>query len=326
MRCVLLAMAMLVLIPFAMGANSQVRPTIWIYTGADTGFAQALASLIEASEAIDSDVKIVNSAETLALAASLPQTQCVIAYAANKAEITGMDPALITFFEAGGGLIGLREMCYRPSAGDLAIKVFPTHANGSVQQYVAGQKRARNYTKADAGEITAGLPDRFELIGMGIYFSVGPDGKYLPVPGDYQVPFRDGETGAPIVLAYESERGGRSVAFPAVWVVSASRVDIYYGNLVNDENFARLFTNCVLWAAQGSSRFAEVSKDLDVKLEEARTRQARLIKQAEEARKKENLQRTLLLVAVWAIGLLVCGLVVKKVILAPIEVESREGV
>ena len=123
-------------------------------------------------------------------------------------------------------------------------------------------------------------------------------------------------------MAYENDNGGRSVAFPGVWVIPSSRLDVYYGNLVADENFGKLFTNSVLWAAKGSTRFTEVQKDLDEKIEDAKGKQERLKEEAEQARKREETQRLLMLVGVWVVGLIICAVVVLKLVLAPIEIDE----
>ncbi len=313
--------ALLLLIPVPVYCL-DLKPTIVIYTGADTGFATMLAELIKQDPRIDSDARVVNSPDLVALAAALPSTECIVVYASNKNELEGLSSALTRFFEGGGAVIGLREICYQPSAGDLATLVFPTYANASRQQYASGQRRARNYTKAQSTEINSELPDRFSLPSAGFYFCAYGNGTYAEVAGNYTVLYRDGETGAPIVLTHESPKGGRSIAFPGIWVISSTRVDVYYGRLLEDGNFTRMFSNCLLWAAKGSTHYKRVSQDLDAKLEVARSKQQRLAEQAEQARRRESTRRTLFLLVVWAAGLLACAVIVKKVILAPFEIAS----
>ncbi len=296
----------------------DMRPTVFLYSGTDSGFAEMLASVLEAAEGIGSDVRVVTKPDLLALATALPHTECVVIYCSNAAEIGDLAEPLSAFFENGGGLVGLGAVCYEPSAGQLARRVFPVRANVSAQQYGTGM-RARNYTEAQDTEISLGLPDRFQLVSMGIYLSGDEAGNYVEVPGAYSVVYRDEATGAPIVLTSESDAGGRSVALPGVWVVSNSRVDAYYGNLVRDENFIRLFTNSVRWAAKGSVHFSEASRDFEAKIEEANNKQARLREEAQKARERRTVSRVLLLSGLWAAGLLVCAVVIKKVVLVQIE-------
>jgi len=297
----------------------EVKPTVVIYTGVDTVFARMLANLTKKDSRIGSETRVVGSPDLLALAAALPGTECIVAYASNKNELEGLSSALTRFYQGGGAVIGLREICYQPSAGDLATLVFPTYANASRQQYASGQKRVRNYTKDQSAEINSDLPDEFPLVSAGFYLCAYANGTYAEVPGNYTVLYRDGETGAPIVLTQESPGGGRSVAFPGIWVISSTRVDVYYGRLLEDGNFTRLFSNALLWAAKGSTHYKEVSQDLDAKLEVARSKQQRLVEQAEKARRRENTRRIIFLLAVWAAGLLACAVIVRKIILAPFE-------
>ena len=89
-----------------------------------------------------------------------------------------------------------------------------------------------------------------------------------------------------------------------------------------EPDFAQLFTNIVLWTAKGSTRYDQVQQDLGQKIEDARTKKDRLQEEAEKARKKEQTQRLLLLISIWAIGLVACAVITKKLILAPITEEE----
>jgi len=319
MKLVMGILACVLMVNTAVLAESSVEPSIIVYSGTDSGFAEMLAQLILDDPRIDSQVRVVTSPDIIALASSLPQTECIIIYTANKVEIEGLESNLISYFEQGGGLVGMREICSTEAAGRLAMDVFPTYANGSATQLNPRETRIRVHVADDDTDINEGLPGNFPLLSMGTYFSADSENNYLPVSGDYMVPFRDEETGSPLVLAYENEQGGRSVAFPGVWVIPSERLDVYYGKLVAEPNFVKLFTNSVLWAAKGSTRFNEVQKDLDVKIEDAKGKQDRLRQEAEDARKREENQRLMMLIGIWVAGILVCAVVVKKLVLAPIE-------
>lgn len=325
MKCMHILLVAFLVVSFspALGENGELKPVILVYTGNDPGFAEMLGDVIEADDAIASEVQVVETPDILSVAAALPQTECIIVYASNQAEMEGLEDPLIAFFEQGGGLIGMRDICYEPYAADLAVEVFPTHANDSVQQLSPRETRARTYVLEEDSEITSGLPEQFPLLSMGTYFSADSEGNYLEIRDvEYEVAYVDQETGSPLVLAYVNEHGGRSVALPGIWTIPNARVDIYYGNLLQDENFVNLFSNMVLWAAKGSSRFPGIQPDLQEKIEEAKGRADRLKEEAEEARRRENTRQLIFLVAIWAGGLLVCGVIIKKMILVPIEVEA----
>ncbi len=302
--------------------SEEVRPVILVYTGIDQGFAEMLAPLIEENEDIDSEVQVVTSPETLSIAAALPQTECIIIYASNEAELEGLEDAITTFFLQGGGVIGIRDACYEPYAGKLATEVFPTHANESKRQMSPRETRARTYVKQEDTSLTEGLPEKFDLISMGTYYPADSEGNYLEsIDQDKHIPYKDEEIGSPLVIANDNENGGKSIGLPGIWTIGNSRVDVYYGNLVAQEEFQTLFSNIVQWTAKESSRFRDIEEGLEEKIEEAKGKAERLKEEAEEARRKEETQRLIFLIGVWAAGLIVCGVIVKKMILVPIEPE-----
>ena len=313
--CITIMLAIIASVSYVHAA----APTIIVYTGSDSEFARMLAELIEDDERIDSEIRVVNSADLVILAAAMPQTECIIIYTSNKVEIEGLEDTLLSYFQQGGGLVGMREICYQPSAGELATRLFPVMANTSVQQLSPREKRVRIYVTDRETEINQGLPDTFEILSMGTYYKGDARDEYMDVHSNYTVPYRDQETGSPLVLAYQNEKGGRSVALPGIWVIPSERLDVYYGKLVEEPNFVQLFTNSVLWAAKGSSRYEEVQQDLDQKIMDAETRQDRLKEEADEARREEKTRRQVILAVLWAAGLVGCALIAKKMVLVPVE-------
>lgn len=297
--------------------QSQYRPVIVLYTGGDTALAGMLADLIEEDPRIDSDVEIVTTAAAAAMSTVLPTTECLVIYCNHKDQIAGLEPGIGSFLAQGGGVVGINEVCYEPSAEEMALEVFPVGANTSVVQRSPAQKRVRHYLVEEGGEIASGLPEAFELLSMGIYLRGDEEGNYIEFDGGGKVVYRDGETGSPLVVTYESKKGGRSVAFTGVMVVKQDRVDVYYGKLIAQEDFVKLFTNCVFWAAKGSQRYQDTSTNLSEKIEGAETRYERAREEAEKARQARSSRKMVILAAVWVVGLVACGMVVKKVVLSP---------
>jgi hypothetical protein len=300
-------------------ADSEYRPVVVVYAGGDMVLANMLVDLIEDDPRIDSDVDIVNSAGALAMSTALPTTECIVVYSNHKDQLVGLGTPLANFLQEGGGLVGLTEVGYEPSAGNLATEVFPVFGNVSIVRRSLREKRSRTYILNQAGDITLGLPETFDLISMGTYYSGDEEDNYLEITGGHEVVYRDGETGSPLVVSYEAGKGGRSVALPGVMVVKQDRVDVYYGNLLSDDNFVRLFTNSVYWAAKGSQRYPEVSANLSQKIADAETRYERAGEEADRAKREALTQRTMVLGAIWAVGLVGCGIIVWKVILAPVS-------
>jgi hypothetical protein len=315
MRTLLLA-AVLSLALCPCWAQSE-RPVILVYAAGDQVFAEMLANAIRNDSRIDSDVEVVGNPAFIMMATVLPTTECIVMYCNHRSQLAALGPGLRTFIEEGGGLVGMTEACYEPSAKEIATDVFPIYGNASVQRTSPVERRARTYVRDADLEISEGLPESFELISMGTYFPADEEGNYVEVPGEHQVAYRDQEIGSPLVTTYETEKGGRSVSLPGIWVVSNARVDVYYGKLLADDNFVRLLTNSVYWTAKGSRRFSEVSEDLPNRIREAGTLQDRLKEEGEKAARKARTRRLAILVIGWIIGLSACVVVAKKVVLRP---------
>ncbi|MBU7004205.1 MAG: hypothetical protein HXS50_01465, partial [Theionarchaea archaeon] len=77
----------------AFGATKVLaaQPTIIIYSGTDSGFGYKMAELLQKDVRIDSQVRVVNSPDLIVLAATLPQTECIVIYAEREAEIEGLE-------------------------------------------------------------------------------------------------------------------------------------------------------------------------------------------------------------------------------------------
>ena len=215
----------------------------------------------------------------------------------------------------------MKEPCYIPSAGELAKDVFPTFSNVSILSNP--RSRVRTYVADGRSDISSGVPDSFQLPAMGIYLCADKKKTYLPncekkFPQGTTVLYRDQETGSPLVVAYNNENGGRSVAYAGVSVVSSPRVDIYYGKLVDNENFTKLFLNSLEWVSQ-SSRFPRMTSNLSQTLQMAQEDKQRLREEAVRASRQRANRRTILLAVAWTLGLASCAVIVKKTILVPPE-------
>ncbi len=309
----LLLLASLTLVVCALCGPSGARPTVLVYTGGEDQLASMLAELVQAEQELGAETLIVTSPEAVSLACAMPSIACILIYADHRNDLLYLPLALVAFFEGGGGLVGLREVCYEPSAAEMAIDVFPIHGNQTTAP-PAGTKRAFTYVLDRGMEIAEGLPEAFDVLSLGTYTSVDSEGNLLEIPGDHRVVYRDLRIGVPLVVAHESKRGGRSVAMPGIMVVSNQRVDVYYGNLFRDENFTRLLTNSIAWA-MGNSRFAHLEEVLEDKIREFSSIQNERRTQADQARKERRIRRTYALIAFWAVGLAACGGILVKLIL-----------
>jgi len=312
--------AAVILVPIVV-AQDGPKPVIVVYSGTDTEIAQALAGLIEQDARFDGEILVVSSPSAVTLATLLPTTQCIVIYSDHRDHLFGFETTLLPFFNMGGGLVGIRDACYEPSAGNLSKDVFPTYGNFSLVKTSMAQKRVRTYVGVGTSEVTSGLPETFQLVSMGTFLCADKNGSYIEFPGSYQVLYKDEETGSPLVLTYESEGAGRSVAMPGVMVVKTQRVDVYYGTLLADENFVKLFTNSVFWAA-ASPRFASVTQDIEGKLAITENERRTLKEQGELAERKDRQKRLYTVLVIWVLGLAACALITKKLILAPVRTQD----
>ncbi len=316
----LLALSTMALLVHLVAGQNLPKPLIVVYSGTDTAIAQALASLIEQDPRFDGETLVVSSPSAVDLATLLPTTQCIVIYSDHKDHLLGLETTIPPFFNLGGGLVGIRDACYQPSAGNLSRDVFPVYGNFSIVKTSTAQKRVRTYVQVGTSDLTAGLPERFQLVSMGTFLHADKNGTYIPIPASARIMYEDEETGSPLVVSYESEGGGRSVALPGVMVVKTARVDVYYGTLLADENFVKLFTNSVFWAA-ASPRFARVTQDLAGKLATIQEESQSIKERAELAMKRQRQKRIVTVGLVWILGLSACALITKKLVLAPIRNE-----
>jgi len=305
------AIATFLLLISTAAAAVNLEPVIVVYAGGVPELGEMLASLIESDARLNDQVMIVHTPEEVVLAAVMPATQCIVIYANHKDYVFGLESALVPFFREGGGLVGIAEVCYEPSALKLATEVFPVFANRTDREVKMGERRTRTYILEGASEVAAGLSDSFQILSMGTYLSADGNGSHVRVPGNYTVVYRDNATGCPLLVTHESSGGGRSVAFPGIMLATVARLDVYYGNLVLDENFVRLFTNSVAWAS-GNARIKRVKEGLAQAIDEYEGQLRQLKGEADRARQDRTNRRTATLLILWAAGLVSSGLVVKR--------------
>lgn len=147
---------------------SNLTPIIAVYSPGLPEFGEMLASLIEADERIDAEVMILHTQDEVAQATALPTTACIVIYSDNMRQFDRLGASLSTFFDSGGGLVGMTEICYVPSAGDLAKTVFPAYANASKKKLSPRERRVRSYVRQEEAALGEGLPERFDLVSMAI--------------------------------------------------------------------------------------------------------------------------------------------------------------
>ena len=310
----IIAATLPLLILWVAAAAADVKPVIIVYSGGTPELGEMLASMIESDDRLDAQVRIALNPGEVILATMAPATQCIVVYAEHKDYVSELDAFLVPYFEGGGGLVGIMETCYEPSAPGMATEVFQVFGNSTDVERSIRERRTRTYILEESGEIASGLPEEFEILSMGTYLSADEDGNHVRVPGDYNVIYRDNATGCPLIITHESNDGGRSVAFPGIMLANIPRLDVYYGNLMLEENFVKLFTNSVTWAT-GNSRIKRVREGLAEAMQEQENRIRQLADEAEDTRQGEATNRIVRLLLLWAAGLVSMGVVAKKIVL-----------
>jgi hypothetical protein len=199
----------------------------------------------------------------------------------------------------------------------LATTIFPVRGNATGRGGNVGDDFGNEYVLSDPmEEISGGLPESFIITQEMFIYRSGAGGPIEPAvgAGTLNVVYRDAKTGAPLLVAYESEFGGRSVAFPGCYVFSVERLPFYWGKLVENEEFRTLLKQSITWAMDGSGRFADLHPSIEARLmEEEASRQA-VIDAGEDAQARARSNRLLVLVGLWAVALVFQAFLVIKVI------------
>lgn len=127
--------------------------------------------------------------------------------------------------------------------------------------------------------------------------------------------YRERLTGIPLVVAMESEWGGRTVSLPGCYVVDYDRLPFYWVRLVENEEFRELLKRSVVWAMAGNGRFDRLYPSVEERLEEERARLDSVIEAGADLRAGEAQRRVMVIVAVWTIAVLFQGYLVVRFIL-----------
>jgi hypothetical protein len=315
-----------IILPIAL-AEEPFEPYVAVYGGRLPEYAAALASIIEetGTRAIVADTDSV-----LRGLAGLPQAKCILIAALNPSDFVFLrefSPALEQYFKEGGSFVGLGACCSM-DLEPLAKTIFPIRGNATERGGRIGEDFGNQYVLSDPlEEISGGLPESMVITQEKLTYRAGKEGPIDPAVADgtLRVVYREVNTGAPLLVAYESEFGGRSVAFTGCYVVSVERLPFYWGNLVAKEEFRTLLRQSIIWAMEGSGRFADLHPSIEARLGEEVASLQDVAEAGEEARSRASRNRLLLVAGLWAVALVFQGFLVVKVILPRMRAPSVDG-
>jgi len=306
MKCgilVILATICLVALQSSYPESVQKDELVLVFAGRMPGFGEAIGQIVNESgyEAI-----LVREDSFRSLL-TLPQTICVVIAAFNPSDFVFLKeftPALERYLEEGGSLVGIGSVCSYEDLGDLAIKVFPIRGNTSVMGKRLGDRFGSKLVLSEPVEgISDGMPSSFVVTQNRFVVCKGPSGPLDPFNpgGDVRVVYREEETGAPLVVTFQRQGGGRTVSMPGFYTVNIERLPFYWGRLVKESEFRELVRASVIWASQGSTRYQTLCSSLEQTLSERAEQISRVKRVGEDLSRGQRVRRILFLSVLWMV-------------------------
>lgn len=326
-----------VVYPVVLG-QEDVKPVILLYHGPKKGdqelsvYGEALAELIEQDSRLqgEAEIVLVGDQDLMNTLLYFPQVKCVIlALTTWELEAQRLVPSLEWYFNQGGSIVGLGNagkgdvtfrlngsifplfgtqyytvnptfVCVNKETGEERIVEIPRCNDNEVRQLV----RQTTYVQSTDHEITQGVADEFTLKDSRFVAHLNTSTKefthMVPEEGDYTMVYQDNDLGAPLVVVYEDN--GTTVTFAGTDQMSVHEGDpAYYGNILEDENFVKLFQNSVYYAWNEETKYEDAMARAQQKFEEMEQEEEALKEQVEKSQSQEttsSLMRSVLLIVV----------------------------
>ncbi|MBU7004249.1 MAG: hypothetical protein HXS50_01685, partial [Theionarchaea archaeon] len=286
------------LLLFTATCNAGVfTPTVYVYSGDMPGFGEGIVEILNGSiEGVE--FVAVNDPTLLSSLIPMPDTACAILAVMKGKEVETLITPLLTYFEGGGALIGFQGCMSLNTAGDLATDIFPIFGNATGSFTLKEGVPINEYVRDVSISEFANLPESFNLLGQFFAYSVNSTkGKIDPMPdsGVKRVLYRDKKTEAPLIVAYESEEGSRSISLTGFFVRSTETASNYYGKLLVDPLFADLMIDAVTWTMDGATRSSTYESTYEDLIQDERERAQELIDKAERNRSDAQNRKVLFL-------------------------------
>jgi hypothetical protein len=268
--------------------------------------AQGVADILSAGVGAENQFVVLSDPSKTASMLSLPNVRCVILTSVSSTDLQFLAEPVLGYFESGGSAIGFHGSSWQSKVGDLARRVFPAFGNSTG---FGTKKDDLNVNEYRRDEVLAGigedLPEAFDLIGQFFALCRSPERELvLPQPqsGTRTVLYKDDQSGAPLVIAYEGEKGGRSICFTGLFFRSTPTAGNYFGRILVQEEFKSLIEDCFAWCSEGNTRYNEYSENHAQILEESLGEEERLRARAEERESSRRGRRRLALIISWILG------------------------
>ena len=305
-RAHIVPVAGIILILLYAGCHAEEpQPVVLVYAGRLPGYADALAGIINET----GTRTIVARCDTLLRAlANLPQVGCIVIPALNPSDfdfLREFAPVLQRHFEEGGSVVGLSAACSMDLKG-MATTIFPIHGNATGKGKNVEGVYGSTYVLSDVlEEITGGLPREFVITQSDYTYQSSQAGPVPPSSdvGKLSILYKEQSTGIPLVVALERDGGGRSVSLPGCYVAVVERLPFHWGKLVGQPEFKELLRRSVAWAMAGSERHDRLAQSREQSLKAEAERMSRIAEVGEQSQARSRQRRLVLLVGLWAAGL-----------------------
>lgn len=324
MRASLGLVATIALLPFLLGTASPqgepLTPVIIVYSAYTPDWGNRLAEMIAGDPRFDAEVQVVGDRLTLETLVNFPRVQAVVLCPLTRpqAALEDISSMIVAYFQEGGAVIGMGTVCTSTYCPRVGPEVLSISGNRSISAQLVGGRRVFTYYRTEViPEINGGIPSETLLMeGYLAFYSSTVDGVYVPIPanGTRHVLY-EGERNIPLVVAFEPNKGGASVAFPGLSVQETPGKENYYAYLFEREEFKQLFLNSLKWAIDNSPRFQDLKETAAARMEAESTRRADLSAEADKLQRKIESRRTVRLAILWAIGLAFCAGVALKLVI-----------
>lgn len=218
-------------------------------------FGSALAEVIE--EETDFEVVVASDYRDLGVMLLMPQVRVLVfgptLSILNEPDLyrKGLYGQIEWFYANGGGLIGLASAGFVSVTDDLAKNIFPLFGSylALAQFDFDTLGYSLTYEALPPNPISSGVGDMClmeqEYL---VHINSSTLSRELVVPedGSYTIIYQEPKCKMPLVVTYEKE--GRSVTFAGLNLIGQEG-PTYYGNVIKEDAFRKVFANALSWAA-----------------------------------------------------------------------------